>query len=382
MDSYFGRTVLVTGASSGIGEAMARQLALRKARLVLTARSEDKLRALAGEFRRLGADAAVYAHDLGQPGAAAALWDRLDEDHRPDVLINNAGFGEVGRFVTNAPDEVEGMITLNATALAVLTRLALPEMLRRGFGGVLNVASTAAFVPAPYFAVYAATKAFVLSFSEALHAECDGTGVAVSCLCPGATRTGFGERADMDASNRPSAWPRPGSTGSFFRKWRRPRASLRRESAERVAETGLDGLLRGDRVVVSRARPTRSWRRPRASLRRRSSARSPWRAASCAQRQRLLHLPPRPQPCSVVLPRGRPCAARPRWSASSPTAPSSSASTTPSSAPAGCEWLQSGLRWLSLCPPGCWLQASGARQGRPAKKLTDHAPHVAGRADC
>jgi short-subunit dehydrogenase len=228
MDSYFGRTVLVTGASSGIGEAMARQLALRKARLVLTARSEDKLHALADEFRRLGADAAVYAHDLGQPGAARALWDRLDEDHRPDVLINNAGFGGIGRFVTNAPEEIEGMVTLNATNLAVLTRLALPEMLRRGFGGVLNVASTAAFVPAPYFAVYGASKAFVKSFSEALHVECEGTGVSVSCLCPGPTRTGFGERADMKAS--------------FFRKG---------ESAERVAETGLDALLRGERVAVS-----------------------------------------------------------------------------------------------------------------------------------
>ena len=228
MDSYFGRTVLVTGASSGIGEAMARQLALRKARLVLVARSENTLEALAAEFRRLGTDAAVYAHDLAQPGAARVLWDRLDDDHRPDVLINNAGFGAVGHLVTNTPEEVDQMITLNATNLAVLTRLALPAMLQRGLGGVLNVASTAAFVPAPYFAVYAATKAFVLRFSEALHAECSGTGVAVSCLCPGVTRTGFGSRAGMEAS--------------FFRKG---------ESAERVAETGLDGLLRGERTVVS-----------------------------------------------------------------------------------------------------------------------------------
>ena len=228
MDSYFGRTVLVTGASSGIGEAMARQLALRKARLVLVARSEGKLESLAGEFRRLGADAAVYAHDLAQPGAARALFERLDEGHQPDVLINNAGFGAVGRFVTNTPAEVDEMVTLNATNLAVLTRLALPAMLQRGAGGVLNVASTAAFVPAPYFAIYAATKAFVLRFSEALHAECDGTGVAISCLCPGPTRTDFGDRAGMDAS--------------FFRKG---------ESAERVAETGLEGLLRGERTVVS-----------------------------------------------------------------------------------------------------------------------------------
>ena len=228
MDSYFGRTVLVTGASSGIGEAMARQLALRKARLVLTARSEDKLHALAAEFKRLGADAAVYPHDLAQPGAARALWERLDEGHRPDVLINNAGFGILGRVVTNGPEEIEQMMALNATNLAVLSRLALPEMLRRGFGGILNVASMAAFTPAPYFAVYSASKAFVLSFSEALHAECEGTGVAVTCLCPGITRTGFGDRADMDAA--------------FFRKG---------ESAERVAETGLDALLRGDRTVVS-----------------------------------------------------------------------------------------------------------------------------------
>ncbi|MEL6611935.1 MAG: SDR family oxidoreductase [Bacteroidota bacterium] len=229
MNSYYGQTVLVTGASSGIGEAMARQLAFQQARLLLTARSEDKLNALADEFRRAGAEVDVLAHDLGEAGAAQALYDRVTEaGHEVDVLINNAGFGYVGAFAEQDAASVDGMATLNMTNLTVLTRLFLPAMLARGRGGVLNVASTASYQPIPLMSVYAATKAYVRSFSEALAAEVGGTGVAVTCLCPGPTATAFADEAGMNAK--------------FFRV---------AETAEKVAAVGLDALLRGKRTIVS-----------------------------------------------------------------------------------------------------------------------------------
>ncbi|MEM8602149.1 MAG: SDR family oxidoreductase [Bacteroidota bacterium] len=229
MDSYYGQTVLVTGASSGIGEAMARQLAFQQARLLLTARSEDKLEALAAEFRRAGAEAHVFAHDLGEAGAAEALYERVTEaGHEVDVLINNAGFGYVGPFADQAAAGVEGMATLNMTALTVLTRLFLPAMAARGHGGVLNVASTASYQPIPLMSVYAATKAYVRSFSEALAAEVRDSGVAVTCLCPGPTATAFADEAGM--------------SDKFFRV---------AETAEKVASVGLDALLQGKRTVVS-----------------------------------------------------------------------------------------------------------------------------------
>ncbi len=230
MKSYHSRTVLVTGASSGIGEAMARRLARDGAYLLLTARSEDKLERLAAEFRSLGTHAEVFAHDLGEPGAAHTLYERITEaGHSVDVLVNNAGFGKLGDFVEFDAATYDSMITLNVTNLVALTRLCLPDMLHRGTGGILNVASTAAFQPVPYFAVYAATKAFVLSFSEAFSAEIAGSGVHVTCLCPGPTTTGFGERADM------------GNMGG----------GRVLETAEKVARVGLDALLDNERTHVS-----------------------------------------------------------------------------------------------------------------------------------
>lgn len=233
MTSYHGRTVLVTGASSGIGEAAARQLARDGAHLLLTARSEERLHELAEEFGHLGAEAHVFAHDLGEPGAAEALYDRITEaGHEVDVLINNAGFGKLGGFEDSEAATYEGMITLNVTNLVGLTRRFLPAMTRRGSGGILNVASTAGFQPVPNFAVYAATKAFVLSFSQALHAEVEGTGVAVTCLSPGPTSTGFFDRADMDGV--------PGGREA--------------ETPEKVARLGLEALLANERSVISGTR--------------------------------------------------------------------------------------------------------------------------------
>lgn len=232
MTSYHGRTVLVTGASLGIGEAIARQLARDGAHVLLSARSEGRLNALADEFRSRGGEATVIAHDLGTPGAAQALFDKVTAaGHKVDVLVNNAGFGKLGAFLDYEAGVYESMVTLNVTNLVALTRLFLPAMIERGTGGVLNVASTAAFQPVPHFAVYAASKAFVLSFTEALHAEVTGTGVAVTALCPGPTSTGFFDAADMDGA--------PGG---------RPA-----ETPEKVARVGLEALLKNDRTTVSGA---------------------------------------------------------------------------------------------------------------------------------
>jgi len=230
MKSYSGQTVLVTGASSGIGEAAARQLARDGALLLLTARSEDALNRLAEEFRGLGAEAEVFVHDLGVPGAAQELYDQITEaGHTVDVLVNNAGFGKLGEFVEHDAEVYDDMVTLNVMNLVALTRLCLPGMLQRGTGGVLNVASTAAFQPVPHFAVYAATKAFIKSFTEALHAEVKDSGVAVTCLCPGPTDTQFFERANMSGA--------PGG--------------LLTEPPEKVAHDGLDALLNNERTEVS-----------------------------------------------------------------------------------------------------------------------------------
>ena len=227
-DLYHDRTVLVTGASSGIGAAMARDLGARGARVLLVARRGDALEAVARDVRDRGGQAVVLEADLEPPGAAEVLAERvLEAGDTVDVLVNNAGFGVRSRVLEVEPSATAGMVTLNVLALTSLTRLLLPAMVERGRGGVLNVASIAAFTPAPYFAVYAATKAYVLSFSEALGAELYGTGVACSCLCPGPVATGFGDRAGVSAG--------------FFSDGL---------SAEAVARAGLEGLARGRRRVV------------------------------------------------------------------------------------------------------------------------------------
>ena len=197
-DFYRERTALVTGASSGIGADMARQLGAAGAHVVLVARSEEALRSVADAIESAGGTATVLAADLEPAPAPAALVDRLVEAGlEVDVLVNNAGFGIQGPFLTATAEQAEGMVGLNVAALTSLTRRLLPGMVERRRGGVLTVASVAAFVPAPQFAVYAATKAYVLSLTEALWAECRGTGVHVSCLCPGPVRTAFADRAGM-----------------------------------------------------------------------------------------------------------------------------------------------------------------------------------------
>jgi uncharacterized protein len=193
MFNYAGKTALITGASSGIGEAFAHILAARGMNLVLVARSAEKLRALA---QALSAQHSIRAEvvpaDLSREGAAQEVYRRTQElGVSVDLLVNNAGFGTYGCFDTLAPEREHEEIMLNVTALVDLTHAFLPAMVERKEGSVINVASIAAFQPVPYQAVYGATKEFVLSFSLALWAEYRKLGVRVVALCPGPTATNF-----------------------------------------------------------------------------------------------------------------------------------------------------------------------------------------------
>jgi short-subunit dehydrogenase len=183
---------LVTGASAGIGLELARILAREGHDLILVARRETQLKELAAELDdRYGARSTVVAVDLADADAVDRIADAVGADTEVDVLVNNAGFGGVGAFATRERDDDLRMVAVNVVALTDLTKRFLPGMVARGRGRVLNVASTAAFQPGPFMAVYYASKAYVLSLSQALAEETSGTGVTVTCLCPGVTDTEF-----------------------------------------------------------------------------------------------------------------------------------------------------------------------------------------------
>ena len=192
-------TALITGASQGIGEAFARQLAAQGKDLVLVARSGDKLKSLAEELAsQYSVRVVALAADLSRPGSATALHAETERlGLAVDLLVNNAGFAKAGAFGELPFDVQADMVRLNVLTLTELARLYLPAMRERRRGGIINIASTAAFQPVPYMSVYGATKAFVLSFSEALGEEVARDGVTVMALCPGATATGFQERAGV-----------------------------------------------------------------------------------------------------------------------------------------------------------------------------------------
>lgn len=195
------KSALITGASGGIGYELAKLFARDGHNLVLVARSGDKLAQVAAELQPLGVTVKTVPLDLGALQARKFLFDKLQrEGIAIDILINNAGFGAFGEFAQIAENEILGQIDLNITALTELTRLFLPAMIRRGSGRIMNVASTAGFQPGPLLAVYYATKAYVISFSEAIANELRGSGVTVTCFCPGATHTGFAKRARIDKS--------------------------------------------------------------------------------------------------------------------------------------------------------------------------------------
>lgn len=225
------QTAVITGASGGIGEAFARKLAASGYDVILVARSADKLHELAQALATAhGITATGLPYDLTQPEAAQQLYRALQEQALTvDLLINNAGYATYGKFQEAELQKELNMIQLNITTLVDLTHRFLPGMVERRRGRILNVASTAAFQPGPLMAVYYASKAFVLSFSEALANELEGTGVTVTALCPGPTASGFQARAAMEESKLVQ------------------RGLMR---VEDVVEQGYQGLLAGETVVI------------------------------------------------------------------------------------------------------------------------------------
>ena len=217
---------LVTGASAGLGAEFARQCARRGEPLALAARRRDRMEALAAE---LGGDIHIFEADLARAGAAASLIAELAaEGLSVGTLINNAGFGLGGKFADRPLERLSEMIDLNIRSLTELCHLVLPAMRERGEGAILNVASTAAFQPGPNMAVYYATKAYVLSFTEALHHELKGSGIRVSALCPGPTHSEFSDVADSHS----------------------PTLERMKMPAAPVVAAGLAGLDRNTAVVV------------------------------------------------------------------------------------------------------------------------------------
>lgn len=191
---------LITGSSSGIGLELAKIHASKGGDLVLVARREDELNKLKTELEtKYSIEVKVYKSDLSQPGAAKELAERLSEANiQIDVLMNNAGFGGHGRFHERNIDQDIEMIRLNAIALTELTHFIVPQMIQRGKGRILNTASSAAFMPGPLQAVYFATKAYVVSFSQAIHHELKPLGISVTALCPGPVKTGFEKTAGLE----------------------------------------------------------------------------------------------------------------------------------------------------------------------------------------
>jgi len=226
---------LVTGASSGIGREIARQVAARGADVVAVARREDQLQALAVEVEANGDQRVeIMVADLQDPGDLARVERRIADAESPiDLVVNNAGFGASGHLIERSVDLADGQVRLNILALTRLSHAALATMVPRGRGGLLNVSSVAGFQPVPGSATYAATKAFVTSFTDALHEEVRDAGVHVTALCPGFTRTEFQQVAD--------AAPDSGSGSLPAVVWM---------SAESVARAGLDAVARNDTICV------------------------------------------------------------------------------------------------------------------------------------
>ncbi|MGB3535018.1 MAG: SDR family oxidoreductase [Microcoleaceae cyanobacterium] len=227
------KTALVTGASSGIGKTFAEELATRNTNLVIVARSQDKLDQLATQLQQQhNIKVEVIVQDLTEPNATQTVFDQIiQKGIIIDLLINNAGFGDYGAFVERPLEKQVKMIQLNNIALVELTHLFLPGMKQRGSGGIINVSSIAAFQPLPYLSIYAATKAFVLSFTEAIWAENKGSGINITALCPGPTESQFFERAEFPNTLK-------GSSSSFA-------------SAEDVVRDALKGLEKNQSHVVT-----------------------------------------------------------------------------------------------------------------------------------
>lgn len=226
---------LITGASEGLGVEFAKIAARERRNLIITARSEAKLNALAAELRTSDVQVTVIPADLNNLAEVERLWAEATAGREIDMVVNNAGLGRNGPFAQDSDNGADwarelSSMEVNMTALTRLMKLAIPHMQASGGGRILNVASTAAFLPGPNMAVYHATKAFVLSLSEAVAFEVRGSGVSISALCPGATQTNFFTEADMH--------------GIRLLKFAPP------APADKVAQIGWDGALRGKAVIV------------------------------------------------------------------------------------------------------------------------------------
>ena len=226
---------LITGASEGLGVEFAKIAARDGRNLILTARSTDKLNALAADLRKAGTQVVVIPADLSDRMEVERLWREASADREIDVLVNNAGLGRNGPFSQDSDNGADwtrelSSMQVNMTALTRLMKLAIPHMQSKDGGRILNLSSTATFMPGPNMAVYHATKAFVLFLSEAVAFEMRGSGVTISALCPGATQTNFFNEADMH--------------GIRLLKFSPP------ARADKVAQIGWDGMMRGKAVIV------------------------------------------------------------------------------------------------------------------------------------
>ena len=226
------KTALITGSSNGIGFELSKIHAEQGNSMVLVARSKNKLDELKKELEeKYKVTVYTIGKDLSLPGAAREVYDELKQQNiSVDYLINNAGFGDFGLFAESDWNKQEKMINLNITALTHFTRLFLPDMIRRGSGKILNVASTASFQPGPMMSVYFATKAYVLSFSEAVNNEVKDMGITVTALCPGSTESGFQAAAAQEGSK-------------LIERRRIP-------SARQVAEYGYKAMMKGKAVAI------------------------------------------------------------------------------------------------------------------------------------
>ena len=225
---------LITGASGGIGFELAKLLAKDSKNLVLVARNEKTLTEVKDELLKINKtiDIKIIVCDLSEVESAKFVKSQTDLlNGEIDILINNAGFGDFGKYWETKYDKETQMINLNITSLAQLTKLYIPDMIKNGSGKILNVASVAAFMPGSYMTVYYATKAFVLSYTEGLSGELKGTGVTVSALCPGPTKTGFEEKAELGNSDLFKAMPVA--------------------TASSVAKTAYKGFLKGKPIIIT-----------------------------------------------------------------------------------------------------------------------------------
>ena len=244
MDSYEGKLALVTGASTGIGYAIAKELAKRGANLIIsaTARSENKLHDLSSEIKDLGSECHIFLEDLSRLNSGRSLYDQIKlQNLHVDLLVNNAGYGRWGTFHEVEMDDYADMIQLNVTSLSELSHLFIPDMVSKGEGGVINVGSVASLTPVPYSSVYAATKAYVLSLSEGLRYEYRNTNIRIMALLPGATVSNFGQVATAKSDKlreRLNKRTKRSAAGTVF------------QTSHEVALECLDGFVKDKQFII------------------------------------------------------------------------------------------------------------------------------------